>query len=58
MSIDPITGIDNNIGSENNITKKQSVSDFLTNVNLLHAKINRKNMSKEGFFVYEMSRSI
>ena len=45
MSIDPITGIDNNIGSENNITKKQSVSDFLTNVNLLMSALRSKNIS-------------
>ena len=45
MSIDPITGIDNNIGSENNVTKKQSVSDFLTNVNLLMSALRSKNIS-------------
>ena len=33
MAIDPITGIDSNIGSENNIQNKQSIADFTNNVN-------------------------
>lgn len=45
MAIDPITGIDSNIGSENNIQNKQSVSDFLNNVNQFMSNLRRRNLS-------------
>lgn len=44
MAIDPITGIDNNIGSENN-QNKQSVSDFLNNVNHFMSSLRSRNIA-------------
>lgn len=45
MAIDPITGIDTNIGSENNIQNKQSISDFLYNVNRFMSNLRSRNLS-------------
>ena len=45
MAIDPITGIDTNVGSESNIQNKQSISDFLTNVNQFMSNLRSRNLS-------------
>jgi|TARA_B100000035_G_scaffold315359_1_gene335480 hypothetical protein len=45
MAIDPITGIDSNIGSENNIQNKQSIGDFLNNVNRFMSNLRSKNLA-------------
>ena len=45
MAIDPITGIDSNIGSENNIQNKQSIADFLNNVNRFMSNLRSKNLA-------------
>lgn len=45
MAINPITGIDSNVGSENNIQKKQSVSDYLGNVNRFMSSLRSRNLA-------------